>query len=236
MSKKVILFDLDGTLLPMEQSEFVNAYFGGLAKNLSKFGYEPETLINSVLAGTSAMIKNPGNTTNEEVFWNKMSEIYGEKVRKDIQHFDHYYETEFDKVKETCGFNPEVPAFISTIKGMGFRMALATNPLFPPIATHKRITWAGLTPDIFELITTYDNSIHSKPNPEYYKDILSTLDITADECLMVGNDVTEDMVARELGIDVFLLTDNLINKDNIDISIYPSGKLDDLLTYIENLV
>jgi len=32
---------------------------------------------------------------------------------------------------------------------MGFRVALATNPIFPAIATEKRIRWAGLTPEDF---------------------------------------------------------------------------------------
>ena len=49
------------------------------------------------------------------------------------------------------------------------------------------------------------------------------------------NDVCEDMIARELGMHVFLLTDCLINKDNADISIYPNGNFDALLHYIKKL-
>lgn len=46
---------------------------------------------------------------------------------------------------------------------------------------------------------------------------------------MVGNDVTEDMVASETGMQVFLLTDCLINKERKDISVYPRGSLLTLL-------
>ena len=42
MSVKVILFDLDGTLLPMVQDEFTKTYFGGLVKKLVPAGYDPE--------------------------------------------------------------------------------------------------------------------------------------------------------------------------------------------------
>ena len=59
--------------------------------------------------------------------------------------------------------------------------------------------------------------------------------VTPDECLMVGNDVSDDMVAEQLGMQVFLLTDCLINKENKDISAYPQGSFDELITYIENL-
>ena len=52
---------------------------------------------------------------------------------------------------------------------------------------------------------------------------------------MVGNDVNEDMVAGTLGMKVFLLTDCLINKENVDISQYPHGNYDDLLSYVKGL-
>ena len=47
--------------------------------------------------------------------------------------------------------------------------------------------------------------------------------LSPEQCLMVGNDVGEDMVAEVLGMQVFLLTDCMINKQNVDISRYPHG-------------
>lgn len=38
---KVALFDLDGTLLPMDQDAFTRGYFNLLAKKLAPHGYEP---------------------------------------------------------------------------------------------------------------------------------------------------------------------------------------------------
>ncbi len=235
MKIKVILFDLDGTLLPLNQETFVKTYFGLLAKNLSAYGYVPEKLVESIWIGTKAMILNNGNKTNEEVFWDKMSEIYGEDVRNDIDKFDEFYRQDFDKVRISCDFNELVPNVIKEIKQMGFRLALATNPIFPRIATEKRINWAGLNPNDFELFTTYKNSCHSKPNIEYYLDIIKKLKVKPEECLMVGNDVNEDMVANTIGINVFLLTDCLINKDNKDISSLPQGNFNELLNYIKEL-
>ena len=56
-----------------------------------------------------------------------------------------------------------------------------------------------------------------------------------EECLMVGNDVSDDMVAESLGMKVFLLTDNLINKEDADISIYPNGSFKELMEYIDSI-
>ena len=114
-------------------------------------------------------------------------------------------------------------------------MALATNPIFPARATQWRIQWAGLQPEDFELYTAYENSSCSKPNPAYYRDVLARLQVTPEECLMVGNDVGEDMIAAQLGMKVFLLTDCMINKANADISVYPHGSFDDLKNFLERL-
>lgn len=232
MNITTILFDLDGTLLPMDQDVFVKAYFGSLAKKLAPCGYEPNKFIASIWEGVRAMVKNNGEVTNEAAFWEKFCEIHGEKAKLDEPVFKEFYETDFKNIKQVCGFSELSAKLIALIKQKGLRVALATNPIFPSIATESRIAWAGLSPSDFELYTTYENSRFCKPNPEYYKEILSKLNVTAEECLMVGNDVNEDMIAAELGMKVFLLTDCMINKSNKDISAYESGNMQQLIEYI----
>lgn len=235
MKIKFVLFDLDGTLLPMDQDVFTKTYFGLLAQKLEPFGYEPKALINAVWAGTSAMIKNTGDKTNEQVFWDKFAEIFGEQSRKDEIHFEKFYIEDFCKVKVSSGFNTNAQKVVDKVKEKGLKLALATNPIFPRIATEQRISWAGLNINDFELITTYENSNYCKPNLYYYKQILTKLGVNPEECLMIGNDVTEDMVAEKLGMKVFLLTNCLLNKNEEDISKYPNGDFDKLLHFIDGL-
>ena len=232
MKITTILFDLDGTLLPMDQDVFINEYFKRISAKLAPFGYEPKSLINLIWKGTELMIRNNGDKTNEEVFWDFAVKETGDKITRDKIYFDEFYESEFDKIKEVCGFNEKAPKTVKYLKDNGYKVALATNPVFPARATKWRIGWAGLTPDDFELVTTYENINHSKPNPQYYLDVANKLGVSPEECLMVGNDVGDDMVARNVGMKVFLLTDCLINKKNEDISNYPNGNFDDLLNYI----
>ncbi|MBQ8446141.1 MAG: HAD family hydrolase [Clostridia bacterium] len=235
MKTKVILFDLDGTLLPMDQDRFVKAYFGGIARRLAPHGYDPNKLIDGIWKGTGAMIKNDGKKRNEEVFWDCFAVMFGEKARADEPYFEQFYVEDFDKVQPSCGFDPKAAPTIAALKEKGFRLALATNPIFPSIATEKRMKWAGLNKDDFELFTTYENSRYCKPNLEYYKDILAQLDVSAEECLMVGNDVSEDMVAEKLGMKVFLMPACLLNRENKDLSGYPKGDFDDLLAFVDGL-
>ena len=118
------------------------------------------------------------------------------------------------------------------LKDKGYRVVLATNPLFPSIATESRIRWAGLEPSEFDLYTTYENTSYCKPNLDYYRDILKRINCRPEECLMVGNDVGEDMVVEALGMQAFLLTDCLINTQKKDITAYPHGSFEQLLSML----
>lgn len=231
---KFVLFDLDGTLLPMDQDVFTKAYFCTLTQRVAKLGYEPKKLVDGVWAGMKSMVMNDGGCLNEEAFWKTFVEIFGEKAIKDKPEFDDYYCTDFGKVKQSCGFNPKAKETVDKAKKLGYRVILATNPIFPTIATENRIKWAGLKPADFELYTTYENTGYCKPNLKYYKDILERIDANPQECMMVGNDVGEDMIAEKLGMKVFLITDCMINKAGEDISKYPNGSFDELVDFLEN--
>lgn len=230
-----ILFDLDGTLLPMDQEVFVKDYLNRLAAKMVPYGYDPQMLVKAVWRGTGAMVANDGRKTNETVFWEAFADMFGQDALEDVPLYDEFYETEFQECRHSCGFQPAAAETIRTLHAIGYRTVLATNPLFPPTATQSRVRWAGLTPEDFEFITTYDNSSFCKPNPDYYREILGKLGLNAGECLMVGNDVNEDMIAQTLGMQVFLLTDCLINKDGKDISQYPYGSFPELMDYIRGL-
>ena len=232
MDINTILFDLDGTLLPMDQEKFVNGYFKMLAAKLAPYGYEPQQLINAILAGIEAMIKNDGSQLNEDAFWKRFVDIYGDKVLADKPVFEDFYKNEFQDARSFCGFNPKAAETVRSLKDKGYRVVLATNPLFPSIATESRIRWAGLEPSEFDLYTTYENTSYCKPNLDYYRDILKRIDCRPEECLMVGNDVGEDMVVEALGMQAFLLTDCLINTQKKDITAYPHGSFEQLLSML----
>ncbi len=227
-----VLFDLDGTLLPMDQNIFVKDYFSRLAAKLSPRGYDVQTLIKVIWKGVAAMTANTGAKTNEEVFWDCFTEVYGDTALQDKPLVLDFYANEFNEAAKVCGYNPMAAEIISELKHAGKRLILATNPLFPRIATESRIRWAGLSKDDFELITTYEDNCHCKPNLDYYRDILAWQKLDAQECLMVGNSVSEDMSAGELGMDVFLLTDCLINEQEKDISGYARGGFKELQAYL----
>ncbi len=102
---KIVMFDLDGTLLPMDQDTFVNGYFTFLAKKMAPHGYEPQKLVKAIWGGTAAMVKNDGTCLNEEAFWRYFTGVYGEGARADIPLFEEFYANEFQQAQRFCGFD-----------------------------------------------------------------------------------------------------------------------------------
>ncbi len=236
MSIKAVLFDLDGTLLPLDQRVFISAYYRGLVEHMIGFGYDPDKLLKTLYNGVGKMIDNDGSKTNEEVFWQNFEETYGEGARKEEEKFAEFYKTTYQDIKNVVGFSENSKKIIDLLKEKGIMRILATNPLFPKIATESRVKWAGLEPCDFALITTFENINYCKPNLDYYTEILSRFSLKPEECIMVGNDVSDDMVARKLKMKVFLLTDCLINDEGTPLSLFPHGNFADLEKFLlENI-
>ena len=236
MAITTVMFDLDGTLLPMDLDVYLGYYFKLLIKKLVPCGYDPKKITDSIECAVEAMVQNDGSKTNEEAFWESHRRVMGEDADSSRPMLEDFYCNEFQQVKAVCGFMPEAKDILNFCRSKGLRVILATSPLYPRVATESRIRWAGLEPEDFDFITTYEDSHYCKPNPNYYREILKKLALSAEECLMVGNDVREDMIARDVGMDVFLLPKDLINRDHKDISQYPNGSLDDLKAYIEKIL
>lgn len=223
MAITTVFFDLDGTLLPMDQEKFIEDYIRRLCAYLAPHGYDPRAVADALWKGTAAAVKNDGSITNEKRFWDVFSALLGERVLQDGPVFDEFYRTEFPKVKESVGFNPRAKGLVEGLTARGIGCVLATNPVFPAAATYHRIRFAGLEVEDFRFVTTFENSSFCKPDPNYYRELLAKLDLKGEECLMVGNDAHEDMAALDAGMEVFLLTDCLINAKGRDIRAFPHG-------------
>lgn len=236
MAIKAVLFDLDATLLPMDQAAFLKGYFGLLTQKVVSEGFEAKRFMKALMAGTDAMIVNDGSKTNEAVFWDVFRSYYTpDAPPPSLDIFDVFYAEDFPKTRAFCGYDARSRQVVDAVKAKGLTAVLATNPVFPEIATMTRMGYVHLKPSDFALYTTYENCTYAKPNLEYYRAIADKLGLDPTECLMVGNDVADDMVARRLGMQVFLLTDHLINPQNEDISGYPGGDFDALLAFVNAL-
>lgn len=230
-----ILFDLDGTLLKFKQTDFIEVYFKKLGKVFASIDMDVEKSIKAVWAGTKAMVLNDGACLNHERFWEAFSQVLSlpdEKQKLAESKCDEFYTKDFDEVKSvlavgSTGADNVAKRLVQDAKNKGYTVALATNPLFPECAIETRLSWIGLKPSDFTLVTHYSNSSFCKPNPGYYEEVLSKINKKPEECLMVGNNVAEDMCAKALGMEVFLVNEYIENEAGLDISEFKQGTLDD---------
>ena len=153
-----VLFDLDGTLIPFDQKEFIESYLYLIAKKFVPRGYDKDILIKALWDGTGNMIKNDGKVMNRDIFKSTFTELMEKEYDEMEGDFMEFYEKEFDDVKETLQEEVDRAEFIKTIKDKGLKVVLATNPIFPKAAIKTRLNWIGLSVDDFDYITTFENS------------------------------------------------------------------------------
>ena len=211
---KAILFDMDGTLLHMDQDKLISTYTKLLMGALLPLGAKPDLLLNGFYSGVKAMITNDGTKTNADAFWCELGRLLGGDMAPYEKAADAFYYDGYEKIRELTWENPWARKAVDTAKQKGIRVALATNPVFPRVAQIKRLEWAGFEENNFEIITDYESESFCKPNPKYFLSVCERLGVAPEECLMVGNDASDDMKgASAAGLDCFLVTDCLIETD-----------------------
>jgi len=230
-----VLFDLDGTLLQLRQDTFIETYLGKLQKVFVRLGMDVEESLQALWIGTGAMVENDGSMLNEQRFWAVFTEQMGldEEQREAVEiACNEFYAGEFDTVKEIMPPNAISKPLVRGLEAKGYKLVLATNPLFPSCAVDTRLKWIGLSQEDFALVTHYSNSTFCKPNPKYYEEVLAKIGKTPEQCLMVGNNTTEDMVIGNLGAETYLVTDCLENEAGLDAAAFRNGTLVELQEYL----
>ncbi len=236
MKYKAILFDMDGTLVPMDMQVFINSFMEKLLKKLEYLGVPSETAMKNTWKGIKAMVENDGTQLNEAVFRSTYLELYGEETTQEIMEKTiEFYQDEFCLVKSDVGENPLAKEAVRLAHEKADIVILATNPFFPMVAQKERLRWVDLDTSDFDLITSYENSNFCKPNPNYFLMICEKMGLNPSECLMIGNDEREDMkTAAAAGMDGYLITDCLIPCEDYTWT-GPSGTFPELLEYLKTL-
>ena len=229
-----VLFDLDGTLLQINNKAFEKAYFGAMAKQVEEF-YTASEIIELIWACTKEMVKDTSALTNEESFYQALRNRVSEERLAALQpKFDAFYAGPFDHVRTAVLENTPLVEAVNLLKEKGYRLVVATNPMFPKLAIEKRIAWTNIDRNHFEYVTSFEKNHYCKPQPLFYQEILTDINAKAKNCLMVGNDTFEDMIAKKVGIKTYLVEDHIIENEKAIAPDY-QGTMLDFLKFVEEL-
>jgi FMN phosphatase YigB (HAD superfamily) len=228
-----LLLDLDDTLLGNSMDVFIPAYLQALAKHMTAL-HVGDGFIQILLNATRRMTENDRpDRTLKETFDRNFYPALGLDYEQTHAFIEIFYRETFPKLKAMTDFRPEAVNLVETALRRGYRVVIATNPLFPLVAVQKRVAWAGLEPyqEAVSLVTSYETFHYTKPRTAFYAEILARLGWPEGPVVMVGNDVQDDIApAQTLGLATFLVGEGLSpSGDNR----HGAGSLKDVLPWLD---
>jgi len=207
---QAVLLDLDDTLLGNDMERFLPLYFAALGERMACF-IDPEDLVRKVLASSRVMMQNQdADITNQQAFDADFFKGLGHPESEVRPVLEAFYEDDFSALKRYTQPRPEARPLVQSLFDQGYDVVIATNPLFPRRAIEHRLDWAGVSDFDFKLITTYENSHFSKPNPRYYQEILDKIGCRPQDAVMVGDDLQNDIApALHVGLQAYWIRDGV---------------------------
>lgn len=179
---KVIIFDLDGTLLDTIKDINVSInktleYFGfdklNIKKTKANVGYGSEELVRRVL---------PKNATMD--------------VR--YRAVQHYLKT-YDEISGTFTKPYKgILKLVQTLKQQGYKLAIVSNKSDHLVKDLNEKLFAGL----FDVAMGTKKGVMSKPHPQMLKETLKILDLSKDEAIYVGDTEVDIRTANNASIKV----------------------------------
>lgn len=227
-----LLLDLDDTLLDTNLDAFMPAYFQALTGHLAKHS-APSTMLRALIAGVNLMNESEDPThTLEEIFDADFYPQLGYSKAELINILEEFYDEIFPTLAQHTRPRPDAIPLIDWATACGYRIAIATDPLFPRKATYHRLRWAGFDPEQFELVSTFEHFHFTKTHPAYYAEVLGRLGWPEGPVLMVGNDPARDLLpAHRLGIGTFFVDGDSGSTPGFEAG---RGKLADLRPWLES--
>ncbi|HEY5982765.1 MAG TPA: DinB family protein [Anaerolineales bacterium] len=202
-----LLLDLDDTLLESNLAEFLPSYYEALGRHLASVA-PPQAMLDALRSGVQQMMLNLDPSRSlQEVFDAEFYPRLGADASKLRERIMDFYREEFPKLRSRTRPKDGARELVDWALSAGHEVGLATDPLFPMIATAERVRWAGLDPEQFAIISSYETFHFTKSHPDYYAEVLGRMGSPDRPVLMAGNDVERDLQpAARLGLTTFHVT------------------------------
>ena len=204
---KAVLFDLDNTLILFEEENFLMGYYPVLMARFA--GVFPDgQFAERLMKATVVLRDNDGSKINRELFLEVFCQ--GLSISRDEvwARFEQFFSLDFDMFRDAVTAAPGAGEVFRHAKGRGLKIVVATNPIWPLVVQKKRLDWAGLGDMDIDLITHIDNMSYCKPQLGYFSQICQLIGVKPGDCLMVGDDPANDMVAGKAGMKTYQTTDS----------------------------
>ena len=187
-NKKLLIFDLDGTLI--DSSGDLALAVNHTLKTLNLPTYDLNTIHHWVGNGAEILVKralsgsSTIDTTLKESYWREALKIFLDFYSKNLAVATVTY--------------PNVPTTLKTLKERGYRLAIVTNKPYPFV--EPILEALGLN-DLFELIVGGDSLEKKKPDPMPLLYVCQKLDISPSESVMIGDSKNDILASKSANMD-----------------------------------
>jgi FMN phosphatase YigB (HAD superfamily) len=228
-----LLFDLDDTLLSNGMDTFLPVYFQRLSNQIADL-IDKNQFINTIFANIQQANDNRRpDLFLEEVFEHSFFTQLGIQEGVLSPRFETFYRDIFPELKAFTSPRPEAVALIDECFQRGYRVAIATNPLFPLTAVEQRLDWAGLPTRKypFAKVTSLETFHYAKPNPAFFAETMAQLGWPEGPVVVIGDDPVNDIApSKALGFSTFHV---LEKPGNISDEKHGSGPLKEFLPWLD---
>ncbi|MBX3064278.1 MAG: HAD-IA family hydrolase [Anaerolineae bacterium] len=234
---KAVLLDMDDTLLLTDTDLYVRRYMGLLSQEAAQ--QFPDLKLTAQQIALAVRDSVRGSVANFDPTRSNLDiqgEIFHELTGIDAQTWyrfvDNFHQESHESLREIVRPIPNARPLIERLRQMGLAVVIATNPIFTRSAIYRRLAWAGVDDLDFAFVSSSENVHFTKPNAQFYEEILARVGVEADEAIMVGDGIGNDIIpARQVGMNTFWI-DLGLPTDGTTVPSDAAGSLADFEAYV----
>lgn len=223
--KKLIIFDLDGTLL-----DTVGLWNEIDREIISTFGTKPAPDLKTIQTERDRIINNAQDPHPYIAYCEYLKAHYAATL--DTQSlYDERYRIADDFLVNRVDYKPAAPEFLKALKARGLKLAVASTTRGKNIEIYRtknrHLLEKAPFDEMFEVIYSRNDAERIKPDPAIHIRLMREFNVTPQECLIFEDSLVGAQAAHAAGIECAVIYDQYSDDDRDELNRLADYRFDD---------